>query len=133
MSEDFLASVSTKSRPQFYFEKERPSFHTAGVIFGNDDAHPPSVGLSSRAEEPASEVLPQQGTTLRLRLAAWGSDRDVGARERTRGPLPHCILYALQGPADPSGPKGPSKNRPPGPAGSKGRVGMQWGEGERIL
>jgi hypothetical protein len=29
MSEDFLAAVSPKSRPKFYFEKERPSFHTA--------------------------------------------------------------------------------------------------------
>src|SRR5229473_5199609 len=31
MSEDFLAAVSSKSRPKFYFEKERPSFHTAWV------------------------------------------------------------------------------------------------------
>src|SRR5258705_5257807 len=29
MSEDFLAAVSPKSRPKFYFEKECPSFHTA--------------------------------------------------------------------------------------------------------
>src|SRR5882672_8834407 len=29
MSEDFLAAVSPESRPKFYFEKERPSFHTA--------------------------------------------------------------------------------------------------------
>src|SRR5258708_6455739 len=32
MSEDFLAAVSPKSRPKFYFEKERLSFHTAWVI-----------------------------------------------------------------------------------------------------
>jgi len=31
MSKDFLAAVSPKSRPKFYFEKERPSFHTAWV------------------------------------------------------------------------------------------------------
>jgi hypothetical protein len=31
MSEDFLAAVPPKSRPKFYFEKERPSFHTAWV------------------------------------------------------------------------------------------------------
>src|SRR5258706_7412479 len=31
MSEDFLAAVSPKSRPKFYFEKERPSVHTTWV------------------------------------------------------------------------------------------------------
>jgi hypothetical protein len=35
MSEDFSAAVSPKSRPKFYFEKERPSFHTAWTSNGH--------------------------------------------------------------------------------------------------
>src|SRR6266849_4247736 len=35
MSEDFLTAVSPKSRPKFYFKKERPSFHTAWTRSGH--------------------------------------------------------------------------------------------------
>src|SRR6266853_1213848 len=52
MSEDFLAAVSPKSRPKFYFEKERPSFHTAWVI----RSRTVSKSLPSRIWVPISEL-----------------------------------------------------------------------------
>jgi len=44
---------------------------------------------------PASEVYRIKGRPLRLRLAAWDSDGEVG-QERGRRPLPCCTLYALR-------------------------------------
>ncbi len=57
-------------------------------------------------------------------LAAWVKGTDVGM-SADAGPLPTLHPIRPTGPADPSGPKGPGKIDS-GPAGSKGRIGMQW-------
>jgi hypothetical protein len=49
MSEDFLAAVSPKSRPKFYFEKERPSFHTAWVKGGRVEQVAAAAGSPQKA------------------------------------------------------------------------------------
>jgi hypothetical protein len=54
------------------------------VIFGNDDAHPPSVVCPSEAEGSASEVYQIKDE----HRAAFGS--------LDAGPLPCCTLYALR-------------------------------------
>src|SRR5260370_16190428 len=62
--------------------------HLDSTIFGSDDAHPPSVGLPSKAEGPASEVLPHQERTCGCFWLPGASDGDVGARARTPSACP---------------------------------------------
>src|SRR5258706_11448814 len=65
MSEDFLAAVSPKSRPKFYFEKERPSFHTARTK--SRHSAPRSRGTPAFCAQPQSKSRqPRSSTASRI-------------------------------------------------------------------
>jgi hypothetical protein len=106
-------------------------FHTARVIFVNDDAHPPSV-VCLRKQKDQRVRFTASRTSLRMLLAASESHADVGAKARRRALAPlHPVRY---GTSTPFGSQRPRQSRPPGkrsltappgPAGSKGCIGMQ--------
>src|SRR6266566_6906219 len=64
MSEDFLAAVSPKSRPKFYFEKERPSFHTAWTQTRHALWGFAEIWNIAEASSDHSAVMPANLTTL---------------------------------------------------------------------
>jgi hypothetical protein len=78
MLEDFLVAVSLKSRPKFYFEKERPSFHTAWVMDGPADENVEFAVLHPQ-RPPARQVRKRDRETPHIREVAGHGPANIDA------------------------------------------------------